>query len=140
MREFTSTRFGGPLFNPTRMTWIKPSFAWMMYRVWNKTWADQGAQGETLTLRCSRSFERMRVQARRWRQLGQGAVGPCQGDGDVRLGPEDAHAQAFPQPEGHPDRAEGPAVRDVCGECALHRGCDPAGWKTEGGPQWKKRE
>jgi len=25
-------RFGGPLFNPTRMTWIKPSFAWMLYR------------------------------------------------------------------------------------------------------------
>ena len=23
---------GGPLFNPTRMTWIKPSFAWMLYR------------------------------------------------------------------------------------------------------------
>eukprot|EP00937_MAST-01D_sp_MAST-1D-sp2_P005095 g5095.t1 len=25
-------RFGGPRFNPTRMTWIKPSFAWMLYR------------------------------------------------------------------------------------------------------------
>ncbi|KAK3261636.1 hypothetical protein CYMTET_29462 [Cymbomonas tetramitiformis] len=25
-------RFGGPGFNPTRMTWIKPSFAWMLYR------------------------------------------------------------------------------------------------------------
>lgn len=24
--------FGGPLFNPTRMTWIKPSFAWVLYR------------------------------------------------------------------------------------------------------------
>jgi len=23
---------GGPIFNPTRMTWIKPSFAWMLYR------------------------------------------------------------------------------------------------------------
>mmetsp|Transcript_45169 Transcript_45169/g.55320 ORF Transcript_45169/g.55320 Transcript_45169/m.55320 type:complete len:248 (+) Transcript_45169:56-799(+) len=23
---------GGPAFNPTRMTWIKPSFAWMLYR------------------------------------------------------------------------------------------------------------
>ena len=23
---------GGPLFNTTRMTWIKPSFAWMLYR------------------------------------------------------------------------------------------------------------
>ena len=23
---------GGPLFNPSRMTWIKPSFAWMLYR------------------------------------------------------------------------------------------------------------
>ena len=24
-------RFGGPDFNPARMTWIKPSFAWMLY-------------------------------------------------------------------------------------------------------------
>mmetsp|Transcript_48406 Transcript_48406/g.90700 ORF Transcript_48406/g.90700 Transcript_48406/m.90700 type:complete len:277 (-) Transcript_48406:60-890(-) len=25
-------KFGGPEFNPTRMTWIKPSFAWVLYR------------------------------------------------------------------------------------------------------------
>eukprot|EP00933_Yihiella_yeosuensis_P025429 TRINITY_DN19753_c0_g2_i1.p1 TRINITY_DN19753_c0_g2~~TRINITY_DN19753_c0_g2_i1.p1 ORF type:complete len:273 (-),score=38.32 TRINITY_DN19753_c0_g2_i1:305-1123(-) len=25
-------KFGGPKFNPTRMTWIKPSFAWVLYR------------------------------------------------------------------------------------------------------------
>merc|ERR1712048_880014 len=25
-------RFGDPDFNPMRMTWIKPSFAWMLYR------------------------------------------------------------------------------------------------------------
>jgi len=25
-------RFGGPAWNPTRMTWIKPSFAWVLYR------------------------------------------------------------------------------------------------------------
>ena len=25
-------QFGGPHFNPTRMTWIKPSFAWVLYR------------------------------------------------------------------------------------------------------------
>ena len=25
-------RFGGPEFNATRMTWIKPSFAWVLYR------------------------------------------------------------------------------------------------------------
>merc|ERR1712061_127555 len=24
--------FGGPRFNTTRMTWIKPSFAWVLYR------------------------------------------------------------------------------------------------------------
>ena len=23
---------GGPLYKPERMTWIKPSFAWMLYR------------------------------------------------------------------------------------------------------------
>ena len=79
-------------------------------RIWNKTWADQGAQGETLTCCCGRAFEQMRVQARGRRQPGQGAVGPCQGDGDVRLGPKDAAAQALPQPEGHPDWAERPPV------------------------------
>ena len=109
-------------------------------RVRDKTWADEGAQGEALTRCSSRTFKRMRVQAGRWRQLGQGAVGPGQGDGNVRLGQKDAAAQAFPQPQGHPDWAEGAAVRDVRGECALHRGCDPAGWKAEGGPQWKERE
>eukprot|EP00928_Gymnodinium_smaydae_P026393 TRINITY_DN20745_c0_g1_i2.p1 TRINITY_DN20745_c0_g1~~TRINITY_DN20745_c0_g1_i2.p1 ORF type:complete len:275 (+),score=33.07 TRINITY_DN20745_c0_g1_i2:142-966(+) len=25
-------KLGGPHFNPTRMTWIKPSFAWVLYR------------------------------------------------------------------------------------------------------------
>eukprot|EP00405_Crypthecodinium_cohnii_P002606 CAMPEP_0194757966 /NCGR_PEP_ID=MMETSP0323_2-20130528/11350_1 /TAXON_ID=2866 ORGANISM="Crypthecodinium cohnii, Strain Seligo" /NCGR_SAMPLE_ID=MMETSP0323_2 /ASSEMBLY_ACC=CAM_ASM_000346 /LENGTH=242 /DNA_ID=CAMNT_0039678113 /DNA_START=76 /DNA_END=804 /DNA_ORIENTATION=+ len=25
-------QFGGPGFNPTRMTWVKPSFAWVLYR------------------------------------------------------------------------------------------------------------
>jgi hypothetical protein len=25
-------KFGGPNFNPSRMTWIKPSFAWVLYR------------------------------------------------------------------------------------------------------------
>ena len=25
-------KFGGPEFNPRRMTWIKPSFAWVLYR------------------------------------------------------------------------------------------------------------
>lgn len=25
-------KFGGPYFNDTRMTWIKPSFGWMLYR------------------------------------------------------------------------------------------------------------
>lgn len=25
-------KFGGPLFNDKRMTWIKPSFAWVLYR------------------------------------------------------------------------------------------------------------
>lgn len=25
-------KFGGPKFSPDRMTWIKPSFAWMLYR------------------------------------------------------------------------------------------------------------
>jgi len=28
----SNQRFGGPIFNETRMTWIKPSFAWVLYR------------------------------------------------------------------------------------------------------------
>jgi len=28
----THQQFGGPTFNPRRMTWIKPSFAWVLYR------------------------------------------------------------------------------------------------------------
>jgi len=28
----TNQRLGGPSFNPDRMTWMKPSFAWMLYR------------------------------------------------------------------------------------------------------------
>ena len=28
----SNQRFGGPSFNPKRMTWIKPSFAWVLYR------------------------------------------------------------------------------------------------------------
>ena len=28
----TNGKFGGPSFNPHRMTWIKPSFAWVLYR------------------------------------------------------------------------------------------------------------
>ena len=28
----TKQRFGGKRWNPTRMTWIKPSFGWMLYR------------------------------------------------------------------------------------------------------------
>ena len=28
----TNQKLGGPGFNPTRMTWVKPSFAWVLYR------------------------------------------------------------------------------------------------------------
>ena len=36
-------------------------------------------------------------------------------------------AQAVPQKKGHPDWAEGQAVRDVCGKRDLYRGCDHIG-------------
>jgi len=34
-------RFGGDDFNPSRMTWIKPSFAWVLYRSGYATKSDQ---------------------------------------------------------------------------------------------------
>lgn len=34
-------RLGGPSFNPDRMTWMKPSFAWMLYRAGYASKSDQ---------------------------------------------------------------------------------------------------
>ncbi|MBO0765213.1 MAG: DUF4291 domain-containing protein [Hyphomicrobiaceae bacterium] len=45
--------FGGEHFSYARMSWIKPSFLWMMYR---SAWATKEGQEMTLGLRISRRF------------------------------------------------------------------------------------
>lgn len=44
--------FAGTPFNPGRMTWIKPSFLWMMYR---SGWASKPGQEHVLAIRITRS-------------------------------------------------------------------------------------
>lgn len=44
---------GGPEFNYSRMSWIKPNFLWMMYR---SGWGTKQGQEITLALRIRRSF------------------------------------------------------------------------------------
>ena len=43
---------GGPLFKPTRMTWIKPSLAWMLYR---SGYAQKHSQTAILKIKLSHS-------------------------------------------------------------------------------------
>ena len=43
-------KFGGPKWNPTRMTWIKPSFAWMLYR---SGYGKKLGQGRVLRIKLS---------------------------------------------------------------------------------------
>ena len=58
--------FGGPLWGD-RMTWIKPSFAWMLYRC---GYGDKRNQERVLRIKLSQSaakiFEKIR---RKWRTL-----------------------------------------------------------------------
>lgn len=46
-------RLGGPHFSMTRMTWVKPSFLWMMYRC---GWATKPDQERVLAVRVARSW------------------------------------------------------------------------------------
>jgi hypothetical protein len=53
--------FGGPDFSFSRMSWIKPNFAWMMYR---SGWGTKEGQEVTLALRIRRAFfERLLLEA-----------------------------------------------------------------------------
>ena len=45
--------FGGPDFDYSRMSWIKPNFTWMMYR---SAWGRKESQECTLGIRVSRRF------------------------------------------------------------------------------------
>lgn len=54
-------RLGGPAFSRSRMTWIKPSFLWMMHR---SDWARAAGQQYVLAVRISRTgFEAALAEA-----------------------------------------------------------------------------
>ncbi|KNC53517.1 uncharacterized protein AMSG_01230 [Thecamonas trahens ATCC 50062] len=54
-------RFGGPAFSPTRMTWIKTNFLWMMFR---SGWGTKNNQERTLGIWLRRSaFDEMMAAA-----------------------------------------------------------------------------
>jgi predicted aminopeptidase len=48
----TQQNLAGPAFKVERMTWIKPSFLWMMYR---SGWASKAHQERVLALRIKRT-------------------------------------------------------------------------------------
>ncbi|GFR81329.1 hypothetical protein ElyMa_004067100 [Elysia marginata] len=64
-------RFGGPDYNPDRMSWIKPNFMWMMYRC---GWAQKTNQERVLAVRITREgFEDILSKAyTAWRQKSEG--------------------------------------------------------------------
>ena len=49
----THQRFGGPAFSFSRMSWIKPSFLWMMYR---SGWAQKPDQSRVLSVQLRRAY------------------------------------------------------------------------------------
>ena len=49
--NFFYFRFGGPDYNPDRMSWIKPNFMWMMYRC---GWAQKTNQERVLAIRITK--------------------------------------------------------------------------------------
>ena len=54
---FAAYRFGGEIFSFTRMSWIKPTFLWMMYR---SGWASKKGQEHVLAVRIMRaSFDQI---------------------------------------------------------------------------------
>ena len=68
---------GGPLFNPTRMTWIKPSFAWMLYRC---GYATKHSQERVLKLKLPHSEVASLLQECACTHGGGGAKGRIQWD------------------------------------------------------------
>ncbi len=82
-------RFAGcPNYNPTRMTWIKPGFLWMMYRC---GWARKDANQErVLAIRLKRPFFERLVKS-----------AETAGEGDVRVQWDPDH---YPTGEKHPGR------------------------------------
>merc|ERR1712037_318025 len=73
----TNQRFGGPLFNPTRMTWIKPSFAWMMYR---SGYGTKHGQTKVLKVKLSHAAVADLLNGCACKQGGGGSLGRVQWD------------------------------------------------------------
>lgn len=68
---------GGPLFNPTRMTWIKPSFAWMLYRC---GYANKHSQQRVLKLKLTHNAVATLLADCACKHGGGGAKGRVQWD------------------------------------------------------------
>jgi len=71
-------RFGGPMFNPTRMTWIKPSFAWVLYRS-GYGWKDK-KQSRVLKTKLSHSAVAKLLTWCQCKHAGGGSKGRVQWD------------------------------------------------------------
>ena len=70
-------QFGGPNFNPTRMTWIKPSFAWVLYR---SGYARKHNQTRILKVKLSHASVAELLSACQCRTGGGGSKGRVQWD------------------------------------------------------------
>jgi len=70
-------QFGGPNFNPTRMTWIKPSFAWVLYR---SGYARKHNQTRILKVKLSHASVAELLQNCQCRTGGGGSKGRVQWD------------------------------------------------------------
>ena len=70
-------QLGGPNFNPTRMTWIKPSFAWVLYR---SGYARKHNQTRILKVKLSHESVAELLSACQCRTGGGGSKGRVQWD------------------------------------------------------------
>eukprot|EP00435_Cladocopium_sp_Y103_P040627 s1444_g11.t1 len=82
-------QFGGPQFNPTRMTWIKPSFAWVLYR---SGYARKHNQTRILRVKLSHSSAAELLNNCQCRTGGGGSKGRVQWDPERDLMSGDGRA------------------------------------------------
>lgn len=69
--------FGGKLYNPTRMTWIKPSFAWVLYR---SGYGKKHNQNRVLKIKISHTTLASILRQCKCKEGGSGSVGRVQWD------------------------------------------------------------
>jgi hypothetical protein len=70
-------RFGGPGFDPARMTWVKPSFAWVLYR---SGYASKHNQTRVLKVKVSHAALAALLSGCQCKEGGGGAKGRVQWD------------------------------------------------------------